>query len=161
MPAALPKTLILSTSGKKAIAKKLPEIAHGDVRPWRWLHHECQATPWSTWGLSYLKDLDLVPAPYRTHHHRGHSITAVCRTRDMEHHRDRAGGGFEPDYLNYRIKSTGYMGEQLRKIGYPHLVSRGHAIYVDAKAFYPHIPVEEPGQVPRCELYHLKAGIRC
>jgi tryptophanase len=36
----------------------------------------------------------------------------------------------------------------------------GHAIYIDAKAFYPHIPVDEyPGQALVLELYK-KGGIR-
>jgi tryptophanase len=68
---------------------------------------------------------------------------------------------FEPDYLNYRIKSTNYLGEELHEIGIP--VIRpvgGHAVYVDAKAFYSHIPVHQyPGQSLACALYE-KAGIR-
>ena len=36
----------------------------------------------------------------------------------------------------------------------------GHAVYIDAHAFYPHIPVDQyPGQSLVCELY-LKGGIR-
>ena len=36
----------------------------------------------------------------------------------------------------------------------------GHAVYLDAKAFYPHIPVDQyPGQALVCELY-IKGGIR-
>ena len=69
---------------------------------------------------------------------------------------------FEPDYLNYRIHSTAYLGKKLIEMGVP--VIRpvgGHAVYVDAREFYPHIPVEEyPGQALACELY-LKGGIRC
>ncbi len=68
---------------------------------------------------------------------------------------------FDADYLHYRIKSTGYLGEKLREMGVPLIWPiGGHAVYIDAKAFYPHIPVEEfPGQALVCELY-LKAGIR-
>ena len=68
---------------------------------------------------------------------------------------------FRPDYLHYRIKSTEYLGNQLHSLGVP--VMRpigGHAVYVDAKAFYPNIPVDRyPGQVLACDLY-LKGGIR-
>jgi tryptophanase len=68
---------------------------------------------------------------------------------------------FEPDYLKYRIRGTEYLGEKLNKIGVPLIMPiGGHAVYIDAKAFYNHIPVSEyPGQALVCELY-LKGGIR-
>lgn len=68
---------------------------------------------------------------------------------------------FEPDYLKYRIRSTAYLGERLHKMGVPLIWPiGGHAVYIDAKALYEHIRVEEyPGQALVCELY-LKGGIR-
>lgn len=68
---------------------------------------------------------------------------------------------FDPDYLNYRIKSTAYLGNKLHRMGVPVMLPiGGHAVYVDAKRFYPHIPIEYfPGQALACELY-LKGGIR-
>jgi tyrosine phenol-lyase len=68
---------------------------------------------------------------------------------------------FEPEYLHYRIKSTEYLGEHLHKLGVPLMLPvGGHAVYIDAKKMYPHIPVENyPGQALVCELY-LKGGIR-
>lgn len=68
---------------------------------------------------------------------------------------------FEPAYLEYRIKSTAYLGEHLHKMGVPVMMPiGGHAVYIDAKQLYSHIPVDQyPGQALACELY-LKAGIR-
>jgi tryptophanase len=68
---------------------------------------------------------------------------------------------FDKDYLHYRITSTTYLGDKLHNMGIP--VMRpigGHAVYIDAKALYSHIPVEQyPGQALACDLY-LKGGIR-
>ncbi len=68
---------------------------------------------------------------------------------------------FDPHYLEYRIKSTAYLGEHLDKMGVPVMLPiGGHAVYVDAKSLYDHIPVHEyPGQSLVCELY-VKGGIR-
>lgn len=68
---------------------------------------------------------------------------------------------FDADYLHYRIRSTTYLGEKLRELGVPIMWPvGGHAVYVDAKSFYPNIPIDQyPGQVLVCELY-LKGGIR-
>jgi tryptophanase len=69
---------------------------------------------------------------------------------------------FDADYLHYRIKSTEYLGRHLHEKGVP--VVRpfgGHAIYIDAKEFYKHIPVHQfPGQALVCDLY-VQGGIRC
>lgn len=68
---------------------------------------------------------------------------------------------FEDDYLNYRIKSTAYLGEHIRAEGVPVLYPiGGHAVYVDAGLLYPHIPAHQyPGQALVCELYKT-GGIR-
>lgn len=68
---------------------------------------------------------------------------------------------FRKDYLHYRIRSTTYLGEQLHKLGIPIMLPvGGHAVYVDARALYDHIPVDQyPGQALACDLY-LKGGIR-
>jgi tyrosine phenol-lyase len=67
----------------------------------------------------------------------------------------------EEDYLRYRITSTGYLGRKLSEAGVPIVQPPGgHAIYLDARAFLPHIPTSEfPGVALTCELY-LEGGIR-
>lgn len=67
----------------------------------------------------------------------------------------------DEDYLEYRIKSTTYLGDRLTEIGIPILLPPGgHAIYIDCMKFLPQIPQSEyPGQALACELY-LEAGIR-
>ncbi|MBM3266267.1 MAG: tryptophanase [Candidatus Sericytochromatia bacterium] len=64
-------------------------------------------------------------------------------------------------YLRYRVRSIAYLAEALQKIGIPLLLPPGgHAVYLDAKSFLPHIPPHEfPGQALACALY-LEGGIR-
>ncbi len=68
---------------------------------------------------------------------------------------------FDPHYLDYRIRSTTFLGEKLHALGVPLMRPiGGHAVYIDAKKLYPHIPsAEYPGQALVCELYRL-GGIR-
>lgn len=92
----------------------------------------------------------------------GYSTYGGLSGRDMEAIAQGLVEVFQPAYLNYRIKSTAYLGNTLHDAGIP--VIRpigGHAVYVDAKAFYPHIPPHEfPGQALSCAMY-LKGGVRC
>jgi tryptophanase len=65
------------------------------------------------------------------------------------------------DYLRYRIEVSHYLGEHLTNGGVPIMQPPGgHAVYVDAAAFLPHVPAQEfPGQSVVAELY-LAGGIR-
>ncbi len=67
----------------------------------------------------------------------------------------------EEDYLRYRIASTAYLGNHIAERGVPIVQPPGgHAIYLDARAFVPHIPLEQfPGVALANELY-LEGGIR-
>ena len=67
----------------------------------------------------------------------------------------------QEDYLEYRIKSTEYLGEKLNELDIPIInPPGGHAIYIDAKNFLDHISIDNfPGQALACELF-LKGGIR-
>ena len=66
-----------------------------------------------------------------------------------------------PDYLRYRIASTGYLGRHIADRGVPIVEPPGgHAIYIDAARMLPHIPAHQfPGQALAVELYR-HAGIR-
>jgi tyrosine phenol-lyase len=67
----------------------------------------------------------------------------------------------EEDYLRYRIASTAYLGNHISAGGVPIVQPPGgHAIYIDARAFLPHIPPERfPGVALAAELY-LEGGVR-
>ncbi|HYL13778.1 MAG TPA: tryptophanase [Terriglobales bacterium] len=65
------------------------------------------------------------------------------------------------DYLRYRVASTAYLGNHISERGVPIVQPPGgHAVYLDARAFLPHIPPEQfPGVALAAELY-LEGGIR-
>lgn len=67
----------------------------------------------------------------------------------------------EEEYLKYRIASTAFLGNHIASAGVPIVQPPGgHAIYLDARAFLPHIPVSQfPGVALAVELY-LEGGIR-
>ena len=65
------------------------------------------------------------------------------------------------DYLQYRIASIAYLGDHIAAQGVPIVQPPGgHAVYIDARAFLPHIPPAQfPGVALAAELY-LEGGIR-
>jgi tryptophanase len=67
----------------------------------------------------------------------------------------------DENYLKYRLRSVEYLGERLLAAGVQIVEPPGgHAVYIDAAAFCPHIPPEQfPGQALVCALYK-NAGIR-
>ena len=67
----------------------------------------------------------------------------------------------DPDYLKYRIASTGYLGRHIADHGVPIVEPPGgHAIYIDAARMLPHIPRNQfPGQALAVALYR-HGGIR-
>lgn len=67
----------------------------------------------------------------------------------------------DEDYLNFRVGQVRYLGELLDKAGVPILKPvGGHAVYLNAKEFLPHIPQDEfPAQALAVALYR-EYGIR-
>ncbi len=67
----------------------------------------------------------------------------------------------EYEYLQSRIKQIEYLGKTLQKFNVPiQTPIGGHAVFIDAKRFFPHIPQSEfPAQLLAIELYK-EAGVR-
>ena len=81
--------------------------------------------------------------------------------RDLEAIAVGLNEALEEEYLRYRIASTAFLGNHIASEGVPIVQPPGgHAIYLDARAFLPHIPTSQfPGVALAVELY-LEGGIR-
>lgn len=67
----------------------------------------------------------------------------------------------EEDYLRYRITSTGYLGQHISEAGVPIVQPPGgHAVYIDARAFLPHIPLDQFPGVALANALYIEGGIR-
>ena len=67
----------------------------------------------------------------------------------------------DPAYLAERIAQVRSLGEKLHRAGVPTIrPTGGHAVYIDSRAFAPHLEaLDFPGQAIACALY-LVAGVR-
>jgi len=67
----------------------------------------------------------------------------------------------QDDHIKSRIGQVTYLGEKLLDAGIPIVVpTGGHAIFLDAKRFYPHIPQDQfPAQALAADLY-VESGVR-
>jgi tryptophanase len=81
--------------------------------------------------------------------------------RDLEAIAVGLNEALEEEYLEYRIASTAFLGNHISNEGVPIVQPPGgHAIYIDARAFLPHVPPAQfPGVALANELY-LEGGIR-
>jgi len=81
--------------------------------------------------------------------------------RDMEALAIGIAESMDDDHIRARVEQVRYLGQLLLDWEIPIVEPvGGHAIFLDAKAFYPHIPQDQfPAQVLTAELY-LDSGIR-
>lgn len=81
--------------------------------------------------------------------------------RDMEAMAQGIKESVDEDYIKHRISQSRYLGDRLIEAGVP--VVRpigGHAVFLDARAFLPHIPQEHfPAQALAAALY-VESGVR-
>ena len=67
----------------------------------------------------------------------------------------------DEDYLRYRVRSIAYLGEKLTDAGIPIVTpTGGHALYLDAKRWLPHIPQSQYPAWALSLVLYVEGGIR-
>ena len=81
--------------------------------------------------------------------------------RDMEAMARGISESVEDDHIRTRIGQVEYLGNHLIDWGIPIVKPiGGHAVFLDARAFYPHIPQSQyPAQALACDVY-VDSGVR-
>lgn len=81
--------------------------------------------------------------------------------RDMEAISIGLKESLQDSYIEYRVKQIRYLGDRLLEAGIPIIEPvGGHAVFLDAKRFCPHIPQDQfPAQALAAALY-VEAGVR-
>lgn len=81
--------------------------------------------------------------------------------RDMEAFARGLYESVEYSYISHRLDQVRYLGDKLDAAGVPIVKPvGGHAVFLDAKRFYPHIPQDEfPAQALAAQLY-VQSGVR-
>jgi tryptophanase len=91
----------------------------------------------------------------------GYTTYGGLAGRDLEAIAVGVQEALQPDYLEYRLASTAYLGDHIADAGVPIVQPPGgHAIYIDARAFLPHIPPEYFPAVALANELYLEGGIR-
>ena len=81
--------------------------------------------------------------------------------RDMEAMARGIAESVQDDHIRARVGQVEYLGQRLHDWGVPIVLPiGGHAVYLDARVFYPHIPQDQfPAQMLAAELY-VDSGVR-
>jgi tryptophanase len=81
--------------------------------------------------------------------------------RDLEAMARGLWEGLDEAYLTYRIAHTQYLADRLRECGVPIVEPPGgHAVYIDARRFVPHIPPPNFPAQSLCVALYRAGGIR-